>query len=113
MTRGDVVYINLPLVAGSRVQSGRRPAIQVMDDNTLSGNPMTMIVPMTTTLATARFPFTLRIEPSPQNGLSAPSIALVFQLCATDRTHLDAVIGHLEDHYLVKIDEMMRKMLSL
>ncbi len=113
MARGDIAYINLPLVAGSRAQGGRRPAVLVIADNALRGNPMTMIVPLTTTLVAVRFPFTFRIEPSPQNGLSAPSIALVFQLCAADRTHLDSVMGHLEDHYLAKIDEMMRQMLSL
>jgi|SRR3972149_3997595 len=113
MARGDIVYINLPLAAGSRAQGGRRPAVLVIADNALRGNPMTMIVPLTTTLAATRFLFTFQIEPSPQNGLSAPSIALVFQLCAADRTYLDSVIGHLEDHYLAKIDEMMRQMLSL
>ena len=113
MARGDVAYINLPLVPGSRVQGGRRPAVIVLANNALRGNPMTMIVPLTTNLAATRFPFTFQIEPSPKNGLSAPSIALIFQLCATDRTHLDSVIGHLEDDRLAKIDEIMRQMLDL
>jgi len=113
MARGDIAYINLPLVTGSRVQGGRRPAVLVIADTAPRGNPMTLIVPMTTTLTAARFPFTFQIDPSPQNGLSAPSIALVFQLCAADRTHLDSVIGHLEAQHLAKIDEMMRQMLGL
>lgn len=113
MARGDVVYINLPLAPGSHVQGGRRPAVVVLSNNALRGNTMTMIVPLTATLAASRFPFTFQIDPSPKNGLSAPSIALVFQLCAADRTHLDSVIGHLEDDYLAKIDEMMRQMLDL
>ena len=113
MARGDVAYINLPLVPGSRAQGGRRPAVLVTADMALRGNPMTMVVPLTTTLTATRFPFTFRIEPSPQNGLSAPSIALVFQLCAADQTHLDSVIGQLEDHHLAKIDDMMRQMLGL
>ncbi len=113
MARGDVAYINLPLVSGSRVQRGRRPAVLVTADTALQGNLMTMIVPLTTTLTATRFPFTFRIEPSPQNGLSAPSIALVFQLCAADQTDLDSVIGQLGDHHLAKIDDMMRQMLDL
>jgi mRNA interferase MazF len=113
MARGDIAYINLPLVPGSRVQGGRRPAVLVIADTALRGNVMTMIVPLTATLAAARFPFTFQIDPSPQNGLSAPSIALVFQLCAADRTHLDSVMGHLEDQHLARIDEMMRQMLGL
>jgi len=113
MARGDIAYINLPLVSGSRVQGGRRPAVLVIADTALRANPMTMIVPLTTTLTATRFPFTFRIDPSPQNGLSTPSIALVFQLCAADRTHIDSAIGYLEDHYLARIDEMMRQMLGL
>jgi mRNA interferase MazF len=113
MAKGDIVSINLPLVAGSRAQGGRRPAVLVTDTGASRGNPMAMVVPMTTKLAAMRFPFTLRIEPSVQNGLSAPSIALVFQLCAADRTHIDSVLGHLEDPLLEKLDEMMRQMLKL
>lgn len=113
MSRGDVAYINLPLVSGSRAQGGRRPAVLVIADNAPGGNPMTMVVPLTTNLSAQRFPFTFRVEPSPENGLSAPSIALVFQLCAADRTHLDSVVGHLEAIYLARIDEIMRQMLSL
>jgi mRNA interferase MazF len=113
MARGDVVYVSLPFVQGSRVQGGRRPAVLVVAERALRGNPMAMIVPLTTNLAASRFPFTLRVEPSPPNGLTAPSIALVFQLCAADRTHLESVIGHLEDEYLAQIDELMRQMLGL
>ncbi len=113
MARGDVAYINLPLVPGSRVQGGRRPAVLVIADTALQGNLMTMIVPLTTTLTATRFPFTFQIDPSTQNGLSAPSIALVFQLCAADRTRLDSVIGHIEDQHLARINEMMRQMLGL
>ena len=113
MTRGDIVYINLPLVHGSRVQGGRRPAILVIADKSLRGNPMAMIVPLTTNLTATRFPFTFQIDPSSENGLSAPSIAMVFQLCAADRTHLESVIGRLEDEHLTRIDELLRQMLDL
>jgi mRNA interferase MazF len=113
MARGDIAYIDLPLVAGSHVQGGRRPAVLVIADKALQGNQMRMVVPFTTNLAATRYPFTFQIEPSPQNGLSSPSIALVFQLCAVDRTRVDSVIGHLEDDYLAKIDDMIRQMLGL
>ncbi len=113
MARGDIAYINLPLVPGTHVQGGRRPAILVIADRALRGNPMMMIVPLTTNLVAARFPFTFQIDPSRQNGLLSSSIALVFQLCAADRTHLDSVIGHLEDIHLARVDEMMRQMLGL
>jgi len=113
MARGDIVYVDLPLVSGSRVQGGRRPAIVVIRDQALQGNPMTMIVPLTTNLGAARFPHTLLIEASSQNGLSVLSLALVFQLRAADRTYLDSTIGHLESGNLAQIDEMMHQMLGI
>ena len=113
MTRGDIAYINLPLIPSSRVQGGRRPAIIVTADKGLRGTPMTMVTPLTTKLVATRFPFTFQIDPSQKNGLTSPSIALVFQLCAADNTHIDSVIGHLEDHYLTQLDEMLREMLGL
>jgi mRNA-degrading endonuclease toxin of MazEF toxin-antitoxin module len=84
MARGDIAFINLPLVPGSHIQGGRRPAILVSATNALRGNPMTMIVPLTTKQVASRFPFTLQITTSAQNGLTATSIALVFQLMAAD-----------------------------
>ncbi len=113
MARGDIAYVTLPLVPGNRVQGGRRPAILVISDRALQGNPMGVIVPLTTKITASRFPFTLRIDPSPQNGLSAPSVALVFQLCAADRTHVESVVGHLETQHLTQIDDMIRQMLAL
>ena len=74
---------------------------------------MRMVIPLTSNLSANRFPFTLRIDPSPTNGLSMPSIALVFQLCAADVTHLGNIKGQLERHYIEKINEMMRQMLGL
>jgi mRNA-degrading endonuclease toxin of MazEF toxin-antitoxin module len=113
MARGDIAYINLPLSTGSRVQGGRRPAVLVIADSARANNPLVTIVPLTTTMAAARFPFTFQIDPSSQNGLAAPSIALVFQICGADRTHIDYVLGRLEDQHLARIDEMIRQLLGI
>jgi mRNA-degrading endonuclease toxin of MazEF toxin-antitoxin module len=113
MRRGEIVYINLPLVPGSRVQGGHRPAVLVISDIATPNNPLVTIVPLTTNLGTKRFPLTFEIDPSTQNGLTQTSVALVFQLCSADRTNLGKVLGTLENHYLSKMDDMMRKLLNL
>lgn len=113
MKRGDVVFVNLPMVPGSNVQGGRRPAILVAANVAQRGNPMVMLIPLTTKLAATRFTFTYRIEPSQENGLSATSIALVFQLCAADRTNIASVIGRLKDSEINMLDDLMRQMLGL
>ena len=113
MAKGDVIFVSLPLVSGSRAQGGRRPAILVISESALINNPMALLIPLTSKTAALRFPFTIQIEPSKQNGLSAPSVALVFQLVAADRMHLDSVIGKIEENYLQEIDKMMRQLLTL
>lgn len=112
MQRGDILYVDLPSSAG-REQSGRRPAIAVLADNAPAGNPMMMVVPLTSTAATLRFPHTFQINPSPTNQLTSVSIVLVFQLRAIDRLRIVEVRGRLEDQYIAQMDAEMRTMLGL
>jgi mRNA-degrading endonuclease toxin of MazEF toxin-antitoxin module len=75
MARGEIAFIDLPLSTRTRVQGGRRPAILVIADDARTHNPLVTIVPLTTNTAATRFPFTFQVDPTPRNGLSAPSIA--------------------------------------
>jgi mRNA interferase MazF len=74
---------------------------------------MAMVVPVTSRTAALRFPYTLRVEPSPTNGLTSASVLLVFQLRAVDVSRVIDVMGHLEETYLRQLDELLRKMLAL
>jgi len=106
MARGDVVTVNLPAPAGRPgcEQVGYRPAIVVQTDDTDANLPTTMVVPMTSNLAAMRFPYTFRVDPSPQNGLTKPSVLLVFQLRAIDKGRLGKTIGNLEQHHLQQLE---------
>ena len=75
MARGDVVVIDLP-VSELREQSGRRPAVAVQTD--LAGEPMLVVAPITSNLAALRFAFSVRVEPSPENGLTFPQSSWFF-----------------------------------
>jgi mRNA interferase MazF len=72
-----------------------------------------MIIPLTGRLSALRFPHTIQVEPSEENGLTQPSVLLVFQLRAIDRSRIVETIGHLEQHYLDLVDREMRYMLNL
>ena len=54
MARGDVLLVSLP-PSDRREQSGRRPAVAVQMDQ--AGEPMLMVVPVTSNLAALRFSF--------------------------------------------------------
>lgn len=109
MARGDILLVGLP-ESDKREEKGNRPAIAVQTD--IATSPMLMIVPVTSSLGALRFPFTVRIEPSEQNGLSLPSVAMVFQLRAIDRKRIIQKIGELELQYLTQVDAEIWQMLK-
>jgi len=109
MARGDILLVSLP-ASDRREEKGKRPAIAVQAGSTLS--PMLMVVPVTSSLGAMRFPFTVRIEPSDKNGLTLPSVAMVFQMRAIDRKRIIRKIGELEPEYLAQVDAEIWQMLK-
>ena len=108
MARGDVVVIDLP-VSDLREQSGRRPAVAVQTD--LAGEPMLVVAPITSNLAALRFAFSMRVVPSPENGLTPPSIVMVFQLRAVDKQRLVRKIRQMSKADMARIDGEIWRML--
>ena len=102
MKRGDVWLVRLPPVQG-HTQAGRRPAVIVQDDQSTALLPTVLIVPFTGTQAAARFPGTLVVQPDSQNGLTIPSVALVFQLTAVDKRNCLQQVGVLDPAILEQI----------
>jgi len=115
MARGDILTVDIPASSGrtGHEQVGYRPAIVVQTDVTDAGLPTTMIVPLTSNLSALRFPHTLRVDPSPQNGLTVPSVLLVFQLRAIDKGRLRNNIGRLEQNHVQQLEAEIRRMLDL
>jgi mRNA interferase MazF len=112
MARGDVLTVRLPSSRG-REQAGHRPAVAVQTDTASVQSPTLMIVPFTGQLGAQRFSHTIRVEPSPENGLTSPSILLVFQLRAIDQNRIIRKIGELEQNYLDQLDAEMKRLLDL
>jgi mRNA interferase MazF len=77
VTVGDIHWIELPPGTGHE-QSGRRPAVIIQDESYAGTLPVVLVVPLTTAIATLRFPGTLLIQPDTGNGLRQASVALVF-----------------------------------
>ena len=102
MQRGDVWMVALPF-SGRREQSGERPAIVIQDAVYGQGSPLVLIVLLTSQLAAQRFPASVRVDPTPSNGLSAPSVAMVFQARALDRSRFLRKVGTLPGEVLAAI----------
>ena len=115
MARGDVLSVELPPppAGGGHEQAGRRPAIAVQADIVGIRLPTLMVVPLTSQMRATQFAFTIQVEPSRMNGLSRPSILLVFQLRVLDQGRIIGKLGQLERHYMDQMDTMLRQMLGL
>ena len=109
MARGDILLVALP-DSDKREERGTRPAIAVQTDN--ADSLMLIIIPVTSSLGALRFPLTVKINPSPSNGPTLESVAMVFQLRAIDRRRIVRKIGTLDSESLAQIDKEIWKMLK-
>lgn len=108
MKKGEIWLVELPTTNGHE-QEGSRPAIVLAETEA----NISIIVPLTSNLQALRFQHTIEVKPSKINGLSAVSIALIFQVRAIDTKRLKRKIGELEAHLLERIDVSLKKILAL
>jgi mRNA interferase MazF len=115
MKRGDIVLVNLPQTAdgSGHEQVGARPALVVHDNATNNTLSVVMIIPFTSNLKAERFPHTILVQPSRENGLSTPSILLIFQLRAIDKQRISKKIGRLENEIMGMVNEEIKNLLGL
>ena len=101
MKVGDCHWIQMP-GSGGHAQAGRRPAI-IMQSETAQNLPTILIIPLTTQLNAVRFPGTVLIEATAQNGLKQNSVALTFQMMAIDRTFVERPLGEIASSVLAAL----------
>lgn len=73
---------------------------------------MLMVAPVTSNLAALRFAFSVRLEPSAENGLTMPSAVMVFQLRAIDKARIVRKIGRLSEADMTRVDTEVWRMLK-
>ncbi len=115
MHRGDIVEIDLDPPTGGlgHEQSGRRPLTVVsLGDDDLN-NPMVTVIPFTKKLNKAKYPHTLIVNPSPENGLTIQSILMANQIVSYGKERVIGVTGHLEPVYMNQLEQILRSMMRL
>jgi len=103
-TQGEIYWVSFPPSQG-REQAGRRPALIVQSSSFSQSLPTVLVVPITSNLRAAAFPGTIRIDPDEHNGLTVPSVLLVFQLRAIDKRRLINAAGKISLSQLEKVLE--------
>lgn len=107
MKPGDIWVVEIPTL-GTHEQSGVRPAVIVAR----VAKTVVTIIPCTSNGEALRFPFTSRIEPTKQNGLTVGSVALVFHIRALDVSFLKRRIGELDKKTLADIRKLARRLIG-
>ena len=102
MKRGEIWRVRLPAPRG-HAQAGERPAVIVQNDQVNLSLATRLIVPFTTSASALRFTCTIPILPDGTNGLSLPSVALVFQLTALDKQFFLHRLGVIDPKHLADI----------
>ncbi len=102
MRRGDVVLFALPGDYGKP-----RPAVIVQSDLLNTEDPPSFLLcPLTTTL-TGLADIRIPVEPTPGNGLSAPSEVMVDKTSAAPRRRLRDVVGRLDAATMRAVDRAL------
>jgi mRNA interferase MazF len=107
MKNGDIWLVDLSDAKGHE-QRGVRPAIVVG-----GANGLFLVIPLTSSMSSARFSHTCIISPGPHNGLDTESIALVFQIVALDRERFQHRIGAVSEQQRLAIVALIRDLLDL
>ena len=108
MEQGEIWIVGLPF-SNEREQSRERPAIVLQDSFYGQKSPLVLIAMLTSQQSVLRFPATVSIQPSAANGLTAPSVAMIFQARALDRVRFKRKVGDLKKTSLkTVIDELQR-----
>lgn len=78
----------------------------------VAGEPMLMVAPITSNPNASRFAFSIRVEPSEENGLTQTSVIMIFQMRAIDKNRVIRKIGKLSDEDMQKVDAEIWRMLK-
>ena len=111
MREGDIYLVEIP-ASGGHEQAGLRPAI-IAQSTDIEKLPTVLIVPLTSKIKAADFPFTFIIEPDEFNNLDVFSVALVFQLRAIDKRRIKNKLGELKQDKLEILKQNLRKIMEL
>jgi mRNA interferase MazF len=107
MIRGSVWWGDLP-DDRDHTQRGQRPLLLVQNDLLTPGFPTVQVVPFTSNRrAASRFACTLLVQPDATNGLTVPSVALVFQVRVLDKRRLLRRLGDVSAAVLVQVQSLL------
>ena len=107
MRKGSVWIVDFSSGRGHE-QAGERPALFLG-----LANGLITAIPLTSNLERAKLSHTCVLEPTKENGLSEPSVALVFQIIALDKSRFRKMIGWITEEQKNSVDALIRDLMKL
>jgi len=107
VSNNEIWEINLQVGSQSIIghEQGRtRPCVVV---KVVPQVQMATIIPLSSVLRVARFPYTYEIQPSSQNGLSSTSVAMIFQVRSVSMRRFLNRWGILEEDEVAGIKDLI------
>jgi mRNA interferase MazF len=112
MQRAEVWLINLSPALGAEMQK-TRPAVIVNDDN-IGVLPLKVFVPITDWKDHyAQAPWMVRVDPTPENGLSKTSAADAFQVRSLSEERFVHCLGLLTPNVMAQITQALKVVLKI
>lgn len=107
MKKGEIWLVELTEATGHE-QKGMRPALILGRANGLA-----VVAPLTTSMERLNLEYTHPLEPTPDNGLTQPSVALLFQIRALDEGRFRKKIGWIPTDVRGIIDALLKSLLKI
>ena len=113
--RGEVFFVELGPTRGREIDDKRRPVI-VVSSNDINRKPLVVVVVPGTSWREGRrvFDTEVKIDPTPENGLTGPTVFPCPQIKALDHSRFDQdPVGELSPADLAAIVQCLRQCLIL
>ena len=107
MRRGDIWT-----VAGGKDYAGKARPVVIVQDDSFDGTDSITICAFTTDATEAPL-FRLPVEPTPRNGLRAPSRMMVDKITTVPKSKVGARLGRLDDEDILRLNQAVLVFLGL
>ena len=113
ISRGDLVFVELPENENSSVQGKSRICIVISNNRANLHSPVISIVPLTSKMSKRPLPTHVLLEVNDTNKLRCNSVALAEQITTVDRKNIKFKTGKLTDEELEQVEWAVMVQLGL
>ena len=112
VTKGQVLWVDLPDVESGSVQKGRRPVVVISNNKGNQFSPVILVAPLTSKKK-KHLPTHVDVFASETNGIKSDSTVLCEQLFTIDKNSILDSIGRVSEEVMTKINKALCISLAL